>query len=214
MDFPNNEHHGGSFSRTLLAFGVISSRSVLSFKSGRCSCSCNLCDFRVEFFTHKSVSSNLVGAFFPPETCILCHPSKLFLPSAGTSSSESTAVEVETKIDKQENKAIISSNYMYVPMCKNVLCYTNWFELWSLFRYLIKDLPWLRNNYIYIIKVDMSNNCKYKIQVTTILSAINTQRKLCKAYFKFVCKKKLLSMIRNGCLDNDYITWNYVQCHN
>jgi len=67
LDFPNNEHQEGSFIKTVSAFGVTWSTSVLSFRRyfSEVSLACPVS--WVEFSAHVRVRSNFVGAFFPPE---------------------------------------------------------------------------------------------------------------------------------------------------
>lgn len=87
MDFPNKEHHRGSFLSTVSVGEVILSTSVLSFSKG---CSVLLSffwDLWVWLLAQKSVRLNFLGAFFPPENWIMCHPSALLLSPIGTNSS-------------------------------------------------------------------------------------------------------------------------------
>jgi hypothetical protein len=70
VDFPNREHHVGSFARTLSAFGVNRLTSVLNFNKGRWSCITVLSTLSAEgivFTDQKRVSSNFLGDSFPPE---------------------------------------------------------------------------------------------------------------------------------------------------
>lgn len=88
VDFPNREHHSGSLWRTVSVSGVNLSTSVLSF--------------RTRFFLILLESSlvvlvplldqnrqrlNLVGAFFPPENWMICHPSTLLFSPTWINSS-------------------------------------------------------------------------------------------------------------------------------
>ena len=88
VDLPKSEHHGGSFKRTLSTIGVSLLISVLSFRSWSSFSPPTASVDREDFLCQKSVRTNFVGAFLPPENWIMCHPSTLLLLPTGTISSK------------------------------------------------------------------------------------------------------------------------------